>query len=495
MSIVFQLEDAYLRANLNDAEVLWQNFASTSCSQDTQLVVNIIRQRLIAQDYIGALHAARQATLYWAEDQSLYLRYKELDYLYGSDLEQQVVPVTDQMLMAGDACTEALLLDLKLYSHHITNTEVVKLLKVFVKRWPEHRPGIRLLLNKLQLEGEFEDIVILCRQRYIKRRKHESFMLQVWVHALVELQCLNEALRLAFEAHNQGELNKEIVEFLLVHSIGLGIASDQGLKSSLDTLCQACKLEGLEEAIRFELALKAPLRPLTPVFSPTQALTSSPRASADCLVVIFSGVARRFAVSLTLLDRFFAGYGVAVVHLVDKEDSYYLNGISGQGGSFESSVEKLREIAKGYGAKRIITFGHSAGGTAALHYGIALDASNILAYTPVGNLSIDFFDRHADYRNRPQIRKVNQVVSANRLDIKPHLERSNFKGQIDLYAGEYCVKDLVHVDYLSGMSQVAIHSVKDVAIHAVIAPAVLNGSFLQTLLGIVSNDSTECSCS
>ncbi|WP_404463342.1 alpha/beta hydrolase [Vreelandella aquamarina] len=491
MSITSQLEEVYLQSDFKKAEDLWQIVASSDICHVTQVALNLVRQCQIAQNFTGALHAARQAAHHWPTDHNAQLLYKELDYLYGSDLEQQVAPVTPQMLLAEDASKEALLLDLKLYSHYITSTEVVSLLKIFVQRWPEFRPGIRLLLNKLQLEGEFQDIVRLCRERYAKQRKHEGFVLQVWVDALVELQCLDEALVLAFEAHRQGALNKDSVELLLVHSIGQGISRDQALRSSLDTLCQAYKVEGLQQAIAFEKTLNPPLRPLTPAFSPTHALTCSPLAPADCLVIIFSGVARRFAVPLPLLDRFFAGYSIALVNLVDKEDSYYLNGISGIGDSFESSVEKLREIAKRYGAKRVITMGHSAGGTAALHYGVALDACYILAYTPVCHVGLDFFDRHADYRNRPQIRKVNQLVSAKRFDIRPILEHSDFKGQIDLYAGEYCAKDLVHVDYLSGLPQVSAHAVKDVAVHAVIVPALLNGSFLQTLLGTVDMANTE----
>lgn len=485
MPLTTQLEEAYLQSDLNKADELWQVLASSLDGQVTQVALDIVRQCQISQKFTEALHAARMAARLWPKDHVIQLRYKELNYLYGSELELTVVPIYPEMLMAENAAEDVLLWDLKLYSHHITNTEIVSLLKLYVQRWPEFRPGVRMLLNKLQLEGEFQNIVNLCRQRYAKHRKHEGFVLQVWVDALVELQCFDKALVLAFEAHRQGVLNKDIVEFLLVHSVGGGLASDPALYSDLDTLCKAYKVEGLEQAVAFEKSIKPPLRPLIHGFSPANALTCSPLAPADGVVFIFSGVARRLAIPLTLLDKFLAGYGIALVHLVDKEDSYYLNGISGLGGSFESSVGRLKEIAKRYGAKRIITMGHSAGGTAALHYGVALDACYILAYTPVCNAGLDFFDYHADYRNRPQLRKVNQVVAAKRHDIRPLLAYGDFEGQVDLYAGEYCTKDLVHVDYLSDLPQVAKHVVKDVAVHAVLFPAFLDGSFLQTLLGVV----------
>ncbi|KHJ49874.1 hypothetical protein PZ78_15970 [Vreelandella venusta] len=485
MSLTTQLEEAYLQSDQNKADELWQVLASSSDDQVTKLALNIVRQCQVSQKFTEALHAARMAARLWPKDHVIQLRYRELNYLYGSDLEVPVVPVTAEMLLAEGAAEELLLLDLKLYSHHVPNEEILNLLKLFVKRWPGFRPGVRMLLNKLQLEGEFQNIVNLCRQRYAKHRKHEGFVLQAWVDALVELQCFDKALVLAFEAHRQGALNKDIVEFLLVHSVGGGLATDPALYSDLDTLCKAYKVEGLEQAVAFEKSITPPLRPLIHGFSPANALTCSPLAPADCVVFIFSGVARRLAIPLTLLDKFLAGYGIALVHLVDKEDSYYLNGISGLGGNFESSVARLREIAKRYGATRIITMGHSAGGTAALHYGVALDACYILAYTPVCNVGLDFFDYHADYRNRPQIRKVNQVVAAKRHDIRPLLAYGDFEGQVDLYSGEYCTKDLVHVDYLSDLPQVAKHVVKDVAIHAVLFPAFLDGSFLQTLLNVV----------
>lgn len=267
MPLASQLEEAYLQSDFNKAEELWQVLSFSASGQACQVATTLIRQRLIAQDFSGALHAAHEAAHYWPTDQSFQLRYKELDYLYGSVLVHQVAPVTRQMLLAEEASAEALLLDLKQYSHYVTNTEVVGLLKIFVLRWPEYLPGIRFLLNKLQLEGKFQDIVDLCHQRYSKQRKYESLVLQVWVHALIELQCLNEALDLAFEAHYQGALNKNIVEFLLAHSIGQGVASDPSLHSALDTLCQAYKVQGLEHVIGFEQAINPPMRPLTPFCS------------------------------------------------------------------------------------------------------------------------------------------------------------------------------------------------------------------------------------
>lgn len=212
--------------------------------------------------------------------------------------------------------------------------------------------------------------------------------------------------------------------------------------------------------IRLEQALRPPLRPLTSTFSPPQAVTCSTLAKSECLIIIFSGAARQFALPLTLLDRFFAGYGMRVMSLVDKNRAYYINGISELGDSFDASIEKFKALAKDYGAKRIITAGHSAGGTAALDYGVALDACHILAYTPVGNLSLDFFDYYADYRNRPKIRRVNQLVSVDRLDVKAVLDKGDFRGQFGHYAGEYCVKDLVHVDYLSDLHRSDVMSLR-----------------------------------
>lgn len=486
MSIETKINLAYIQLDFDAAENLWKTLASASLDT-TKPILSLVRQRLVAQDYSGALHAARQAVKYWPKDPALQLRLRELDYLYGSNLNQQVVPVNYQMIQANEVSAESLLLNLKLYSHHISNTELIRLLTLFMRRWENHLQAERFFLSKLLLEGAYQDIVVLCQKRYAKEKKYRSSMLGVWIHALVELHRWNEALNLAYDGHTQGALNKNIAEFLLVHSVGQGVASDSALRSALEALCEAYKVEGIQQAIAFEQSLKPPLRCLIPTFCPTQSVICSPSTTADCLVILFSGGARRFPVPLTLLDRFFAGYGVVVVRLVDKNGSFYLDGISELGSSFEESVESLRKIAQGYGARKIITFGNSAGGVGALHYGVALNASHILVYSPLTNLSLSFFDQHSDYRSRPEIRKINQVVPEERLDVKDVIENSFFNGQIDIFVGEYCAKDLIHMNYLADLPQVSTHTVKGIAAHTVVAPSLLDGSLLRKLQCLVSS--------
>lgn len=488
MPIEDRIKQAYLCRDFEGVETLWHTLASAG-GKATKTVLALIRQRLVVQDYAGALHAAHQAVQHWPSDAALQLRLRELDYLYGTDMEQQAVPVLPQMVRADGASAAALLLDLKLYSEHVANSETIGLLKAFVLRWPNHLPAVRMLLSALMLEGAYQDIVTFCQQRYAKQKKHEGFSVRFWIHALVELQNFDAALELASDAYAQGVLNTHIVEFLLVHSVGLGVANNSTLRSSLEALCQAYNVEGMQQAVAFEQALKPPLRPLIPAFCPTQAAIYSPPVAADCVVILFSGGARRFPVPLTLLDQFFAGHGMAVVRLVDKGRSFYLNGVTGLGDSFEASVESLREIAKGYGAKRIITLGNSAGGVGALHYGVALNASHILVYSPLTNLSLEFFERHADYRNRPQIRLINKNVPAERLDIKGVLEKSGFEGQIDICVGEYCTKDLIHMNRLIDLPQVSTYTVKGIAAHTVVAPALLDGSLLQSLQRLIEAES------
>lgn len=475
-----QLLQAYARNDLNGAEALWKALHRT-LGLANQLALPLIRKRMAAQDYSGALHAAQQAAKYWPQEPKIQQRHRELNFLYGSSVMRPFEPVTEQMLQAPDASAEELFLELKICSYHVSNTEIIALLKAFVQRWPDHVAAIRLLLSKLLLEGACQDIVSLCQQRYTKQQKHESFFLKLWIQAMVELHRLDEALQLAGEESAQLALNKEIVEFLLVNSIGQGIATNTALQSTLDSLCQRYKVEGLDQAIAFEKALREPLRPLISAFRPTQAVVSSSQAAADCLVIIFSGGARRLPVPQTLLDHFFASHGMAVVRLVDKEGCYYLNGIPELGDSFETSVQKLREIAQSYGVRRIITLGNSAGGIGALHYGVALNASHILAYSPLTNLRLDFFNHHGDYRNRPQICKINDEVSAERLDIKAILDKGCFNGKVELYAGEYCIKDLVHLDHLDELPNVSTHTVKGIASHTAVTPALLDGTLLQAL--------------
>ncbi|MDX1751278.1 MAG: hypothetical protein R3271_13260 [Methylophaga sp.] len=477
--IVIQLQHAYHLRRQGEAEQLWPVLGDIAGDQP-KLALRLIRQRVMAKDIPGALHAAQQALRFWGEDEQVRQRYEKLEYLYGKETKSTssvVLPDLEQPELAPDAA----LLKIQQYADEAPGSAVISAIKAFLERWPNHLPAIRFLLISLQREGAYEEIVKFCQLRFADNQQYEAFELLQCVIALTNLGLLDQAVALVREASNQANLSN-VVQQLLINSIGEGLTTKAELKFVLEALCQPHGVLGIEHAVAFEHHLQPLQRPVIPSFDTSQSLVASPKLPAECLAIVFTGFARRVgSVPQALLDRFFAGHGIAMARLIDSSGRMYLNGLETMGGSFEETVQALRELAKEYGATRFITIGNSGGGMGALRYGAALNASHVIAFSPAVNLNLSFLEAQSDYRARAAIRKLNRLYSSDDLDVRRYIESVDFTGRMDIYAGTDSREDQCQIRHLEGLDRVYLHDVANVSVHESIGPAVLDGTLLAAL--------------
>ncbi|WP_370207283.1 hypothetical protein [Pararhodobacter marinus] len=104
------------------------------------------------------------------------------------------------------------------------------------------------------------------------------------------------------------------------------------------------------------------------------------------LIIVFTGMAHSFGVSLALLLRILKRFDSHVIFLQDAHKQYYFNGVAGLGGTYAGTLDALRHRAAEIGASNIWCLGQSGGGYAAIQFATDLQARGVLAFVPATTL-------------------------------------------------------------------------------------------------------------
>jgi len=120
---------------------------------------------------------------------------------------------------------------------------------------------------------------------------------------------------------------------------------------------------------------------LTPFFDdPTKELQIATRPGADTVVLLFCGGGTyRLGMPLNAFHRWAGQMPAHLIYLRDFSDEFFLDGVGTIGGGLGRTLEFLRQTVTELGARRILCYGFSVGGFAALHYGLLLHAAQVLA--------------------------------------------------------------------------------------------------------------------
>lgn len=127
----------------------------------------------------------------------------------------------------------------------------------------------------------------------------------------------------------------------------------------------------------------------------------------------------------------------------DPAESWYQAGLPEHGDTLEEIAEKLRAEIDGMGAKRVVTFGPSMGGYAAILFGCLIGATRVIAFCPQ-----TFLDPPLAYAPPPG-------VGLQAPDLEP-IVRMNPEVKIDLIFGRDGLVDLVHARRIAHLPSVRI---------------------------------------
>jgi hypothetical protein len=222
-----------------------------------------------------------------------------------------------------------------------------------------------------------------------------------------------------------------------------------------------------------------PIAPVAemPVFD--SAVTVAHKRGARKVLFVFSGLADQLQLPLPIFHRLVAPLDAHIVYLRDFDRTLYLLGMSELGADLPSTISALRDLVASIGGEEIFTFGNSAGGFAAVRYGIDLGAKAVLVSGGPTNLEREFMAR--DGRGAVVIKRVNSEVKKEDLNLRTILLRASHRPQIYSYFCAGHPQDAAHAQNLAGLEGVHIRPVMGCDAHGVIGPMILRNTFLPTV--------------
>jgi hypothetical protein len=182
----------------------------------------------------------------------------------------------------------------------------------------------------------------------------------------------------------------------------------------------------------------------------------------------------RLGLPLPLIHRWLARLPASLIYLRDLENVYYLNGVRTLGPSREATLTQMRRIIGSLNARRIVCYGVSAGGFAALDFGLELDADAVLCMGGMTNVSPEF--------NEHTMRKKKSVAVQSRfrdarLDMLEAYSNAARPPRVRLVYGQNNWDDRIQAEHMAGLSSVTLHAIKNCKEHNVTVPAIIRGEF------------------
>ena len=166
------------------------------------------------------------------------------------------------------------------------------------------------------------------------------------------------------------------------------------------------------------------------------------------IIVAFGGINNQIGMPVFEFFNMMNDIACTKIFIKDIKQSWYLLGIEGTY-DINSTVKKLSEILESidYRNKRVIFLGNSAGGYAAILFGLLLKIDKVIAFSPQTFLGPFKNIINRDYRWAKQQFKIykKQKNPKNFLKLKKLLRKIGFDGvNVEIYYGANSVLDSKH---------------------------------------------------
>jgi acetyl esterase/lipase len=179
------------------------------------------------------------------------------------------------------------------------------------------------------------------------------------------------------------------------------------------------------------------------------------KSGAPVVLIVFAGTAGAFG-GIPVIEFFNLVSDIPAykIFLRDPEALWYQNGIPGIGNSVHDIVVYLKNQCELMGAKRVVTVGNSAGGYAAILFGVLIKADEIHAFSPKTRLLFE-----SDFRDPELLRLLHQKIKTDEssLDLRKFLlQRSGYSATIQVYYAQHEATDARHALRLAGLPKVRL---------------------------------------
>ncbi len=158
-------------------------------------------------------------------------------------------------------------------------------------------------------------------------------------------------------------------------------------------------------------------------------------------LIAFGGMAHGLSMPPKEFFKSLVHKNINIIFVKDFKQCWYQKGLLGKTSDIESSIEHLTKIIPKT-TKSLITLGASAGGFAAIRFGMALNADRIMAFSPQTFIN----EETARVFSKSCIRKLD--FDNIELDLKKILEKYNLKSKIEVYYACDNNRDQIAVDHI-----------------------------------------------
>jgi hypothetical protein len=205
-----------------------------------------------------------------------------------------------------------------------------------------------------------------------------------------------------------------------------------------------------------------------------EVLVSEARQKTDRVIVVFSGAAKRFWLSLELLNRFLAPHGAHIINLTDYTNMMYFNGLPKTAPGYDRMLVFLRGTAADLGASRLFLMANSGGGFIGLRAAADIGAESFLGLS----IRTDFSRRPNSIANDFARRFANTKVDESLLiDMRGYLADKPFPRTGILVCGEGHPVDVAHADNLAALPNFKVVKLSEYGHHDSVSGLLARGQF------------------
>jgi hypothetical protein len=209
------------------------------------------------------------------------------------------------------------------------------------------------------------------------------------------------------------------------------------------------------------------------------------RPDSDAVLLVFCGHGKRVGMPVSLAHRWLGRLPASVIYFRDVRKLAGGIGYPSLGTDRPSTILSLKRLIADLGARKIYTYGNSAGSFAAFHYGVNLGAEAALGLAGPTNLTADF---NAPLRPRGSLYLDLAAASPDyAVALRPLLAAGSSGPRVMYVYGSEAAKDRAYAEHIAGLPSVELVPLEGHARHNVVVPVILRGrypSLLRRLFGM-----------
>jgi hypothetical protein len=219
------------------------------------------------------------------------------------------------------------------------------------------------------------------------------------------------------------------------------------------------------------------LTPQTSLNKPYEVLIRR-KEGAGRVIIVFTGMALRFWLSLNALDHFLRRFDAHVIYLSDHSGTMYLNGLASIGPGYDNLLRVLQKQLDILAPREIFVLASSGGGFVGLRAAVDLQARRFAGmsirttFSPSSRIPVSPVEERAAATCRyPEML----------IDLRPFIQAATYPLSIQLYCGDRHKLDAAHARNLAGIPRVEVNFLKDYEAHDAICGLIARGQFEQVL--------------